>query len=465
MPSWKGKPNPKASRRMPGLKPKADREPARPKEPRKPRPHGFARARMTPTHRVEHVVEQCPDCGTQLSGGWGPAHSGGDRPVAGSGAGNRARLPDPHLSPLPTLLCSQSATGRRGDGQAAPGGSTSSDLIAVLREEARLPLRTIQWHLDTVHGLQLSLGGHRGRPHSKWLARPNGWWRTSWNRSEAVRWSTPMRRVGDRMDTTATCGTFSTPNLRYFLRRNRGKAVVDEVLGDDFARCAGQRLLRRPTTTMRVPNNAAGPTCCGTSTTCDHSTQMMDRCPSGLTPSTNSTVRPRSLPHPAEQQRRTAKMALERRLLVLCRPYLDDPSAAQARLCRRMEKHIKELFVFVAEPEVPPDNNAARAQPAPSGGQPQRSVGAPARTRWYCHQDDAGVNLRHLAGTRSQHPQRLPSTTRFPSSLNSYVIYPRDSVAEMATTIALCDAGWSHAFRSDLDRIDQYSGCGVRGGW
>ena len=25
---------------------------------------------MTPTHRVEHVVENCPDCGTHLSGGW-----------------------------------------------------------------------------------------------------------------------------------------------------------------------------------------------------------------------------------------------------------------------------------------------------------------------------------------------------------------------------------------------------------
>ena len=41
-------------------------------------------------------------------------------------------------------------------------------LIAALREEARLPLRTIQWYLDTVHGLQLSLGAivnatqHRG---------------------------------------------------------------------------------------------------------------------------------------------------------------------------------------------------------------------------------------------------------------------------------------------------------------
>ena len=67
-----GQAKPANSRRMPGLKPnaKADRKPAPPKGPRKPRPHGFARARMTPTRQVEHVVEHCPDCGTQLSGGW-----------------------------------------------------------------------------------------------------------------------------------------------------------------------------------------------------------------------------------------------------------------------------------------------------------------------------------------------------------------------------------------------------------
>ena len=58
------------SRRMPGLKPKAEGKPAQPQKPRKLRPHGFARTRMTPTQRVEQVVEQCPDCGTQLSGGW-----------------------------------------------------------------------------------------------------------------------------------------------------------------------------------------------------------------------------------------------------------------------------------------------------------------------------------------------------------------------------------------------------------
>ena len=61
---------PSGPRRMPGLKPKADRKPAQPKLPRKPRPHGFARARMTPTQRVEHTVDQCPDCGTRWSGGW-----------------------------------------------------------------------------------------------------------------------------------------------------------------------------------------------------------------------------------------------------------------------------------------------------------------------------------------------------------------------------------------------------------
>ncbi len=40
------------------------------------------------------------------------------------------------------------------------------------------------------------------------------------------------------------------------------------------------------------------------------------------------------------------------------------------------------------------------------------------------------------------------------------VIYPRDSVAETAAAIACHDAGWNHAFRSDLERIDQYAYCG-----
>ena len=40
------------------------------------------------------------------------------------------------------------------------------------------------------------------------------------------------------------------------------------------------------------------------------------------------------------------------------------------------------------------------------------------------------------------------------------VVYPRDSAAEMALAITKHDAGWNHGFRSNLARIDQYSGCG-----
>ena len=31
-------------------------------------------------------------------------------------------------------------------------------LIATLREEGRLPIRSVQWYLDTVHQLRLSVG-------------------------------------------------------------------------------------------------------------------------------------------------------------------------------------------------------------------------------------------------------------------------------------------------------------------
>ena len=69
--------------------------------------------------------------------------------------------------------------------------------------------------------------------------------------------------------------------------------------------------------------------------------------------------RAKACTHPQQKRRRAAQLALERQLLAICQPFLEDPSATQAKLCRRIERHIKELFVFVAEPEAPADNNAA----------------------------------------------------------------------------------------------------------
>ena len=177
-----------------------------------------------------------------------------------------------------------------------------------------------------------------------------------------------MRRVGDRMDTTATCGLSAPPSSGTSgdgtgARRNRGKAVVDEVLGDDFAGVLVSDF-------YAAYHHYAGPQqrCWAHLLRDIHDLRSLYPADGSLSQWADAVHQlyrqATAFTHPAEQQRRTAKMALERRLPVLCRPFLDDPSAVQARLCRRMENHIKELFVkelfvFVAEPEVPPDNNAA----------------------------------------------------------------------------------------------------------
>ena len=125
-----------------------------------------------------------------------------------------------------------------------------------------------------------------------------------------------------------------------------------------------------PTTITMAPSNGAGPTCCGISTTWWRSTPRTPRWPSGPRQSISSMSRPglcrgqvyveaRSFTHPQAQRRRTAQLAWERQLLVIGQPFLADPLALQGRLCRRIERHIKELFGFVAEPDVPSDNNPA----------------------------------------------------------------------------------------------------------
>ena len=45
-------------------------------------------------------------------------------------------------------------------------------LVVTLREEGRLPLRTIQWYLETVHQLHLSVRGALLESFMVWHERP-----------------------------------------------------------------------------------------------------------------------------------------------------------------------------------------------------------------------------------------------------------------------------------------------------
>ena len=151
-------------------------------------------------------------------------------------------------------------------------------------------------------------------------------------------------------------GTFSTPTERYFLRRGRGKAVVDEALGESFSgvlisdfyaayhhydgpkqRCWAHLLRDIHDLRARYPKDAA-----------------LARWAAAVH---QLYVAAKAFRPPQPRRRHTSQLAWERKLLAICRPFLADPSAVQGKLCRRIERFIKELFV--AEPDVPADNNPA----------------------------------------------------------------------------------------------------------
>ena len=67
------------------------------------------------------------------------------------------------------------------------------------------------------------------------------------------------------------------------------------------------------------------------------------------------------------------------------------------------------------------------------------------------------MNLSTTLGPNAK-GRRRQSGAALPSILG--VTYPPDSVAEMAEAICGHDTGWGNEFRIDLERIDQYSGCG-----
>ena len=145
--------------RMPGHKPVARRKkPAgEEKKPRKKHQHGFARPRMEPAGRVVHAPESCPECHTALTGGWAQrTREVIDIPVV------PAEVTEHVFIARTCPLCRKRRLPRDPLKGLAAGrqrlGANLVSLIVTLREEGRLPIRTIQWYLRTFHQLKLSVG-------------------------------------------------------------------------------------------------------------------------------------------------------------------------------------------------------------------------------------------------------------------------------------------------------------------
>lgn len=346
-------------RGMPGLKAEQPERAGPP--PRKRRARGYARRRAEPsawTDVVVHALERCPGCGGPLEGG----------------AVKRTREVL-EVAPAPAQVVAHAFVerrcgrcGKRWTPRAADelGGTVDGRqrlgigllaLIATLREAGRLPIGTIRWYLRTLHGLELSGGAIVGALH-----RVAG-------RGQAEAAAILERvRAGPAVHADETgwreagrngyVWTFSTPTARVFVRRGRNKEVVDEVLGEQFGGILASDFYAAY----------------------DHYPGLHQRCWAHLLRDIHELceqhptdarlrrwaarvrtlyLRARAYAHPDERQRARAARRFEASLLQRCAPFVADAAAPQRTLCARIARHLSELFVFVAHPEVPSDNNAA----------------------------------------------------------------------------------------------------------
>jgi len=342
-------------RGMPGLKAQEAAPPGPPRA-RKRRQQNFARRRQAPTRQVVHAVAACPGCGTALVGGsvkrtrevldlvLTPVevveHVYLARRCPGCG---RRCVPPPELAGQVV-------------GQQRLGVGLVS-LIATLREAGRLPVAMIQWYLETFQQCHLSAGtivdalqrvAQQAQPAvAAGLARVRA---SPYVQADETGWRENGRN--------GYVWTFSTPTEQVFVRRRRTKEVVDEVLGAEFSgvlvsdfyaayhhypglkqRCWAH-LLREIHELQTLYPQERG----------------LARWAAAVHGVYTRAAAYRGRDRPTRQQ---ARRRFAQQLQRCCAPFAERPGAVQRKLCARILRHLEELFVFVAEPMVPPDNNGA----------------------------------------------------------------------------------------------------------
>ncbi len=343
---------------MPGLKP-APAQPRPPKKTRKRREQPFVRHRMEPTQRVIHVVEQCPTCGLLLTGG--------------SVKRTREVIEVPLVPAVVTEHlflerccphCHTRHTAAVDLGEAVVGkqrfGVGLVSLIATLREEARLPVATIQWYLTTVHSLSVSVGAIVGALTQVAQAGAAA--------VDAIREEIRGSPVAHGDETgwrengvNGYVWTFCTPTAQYFTRGSRAGAMVDAVLGEAFAgvlvsdfyvgyqhypgvkqKCWAHLL--RDIHDLRVAH------------TDDADVQAWAAAVHDLYVRAVAWKEAHAADGAAARQQ--AERVFMAELQAIDAPYTE-ARVPQRVLSARMAKHSHELFVFVRESAVPPDNNEA----------------------------------------------------------------------------------------------------------
>jgi transposase len=343
------------------------------KKPRKKRAsqHNQSRRRSVPTQIVEHHLPMCPDCELRLGGiSLARCREVIDVPLPSSVQitehrifkGWCARCEKWHEAPvdLHREVLGQGRIGVRLAG-----------MIAYLRTSLRLPFRQIRELLRTLHGFEVSLGelvevlhrmNARAQPVLEALL-------AQIRASSAVQ----ADETGWREDgLNGYIWSVSTPTLRYYeYHHSRAGEVVKQLIGDDFPGVLGSdfyagynihqglhqrcwvHVLRDIHDLKKLHPDHEALWQWGKQVKQIYERAKAAPAPDPRLPSTKQYAHRLALQHAFEQE-----------LWQVCAPFIQTPTPMHT-LCKRVERFLPELFVFVAYPGVPSDNNLAERSVRP----------------------------------------------------------------------------------------------------
>lgn len=335
--------------------------------------HNRARPRSAPTQIIEHHVVNCPDCDLRLGG------------ISLARVREIIDIPPPapvevthhYLYKGWCATCQKWREAPVDVQEQAIGhgriGVRLTSLIATLRLVLRLPIRQIQWYLQTLHAVTISIGElvelqyrlkDQMQPHLDAL-------KAEIRASPAIQ----MDETGWREDgENGYIWAASTPHIRYYeYHHTRSGTVVKELVGEDFAGVLGSDFYAgynthqglhqrcwvhflRDVHDLKEKYPYDEPLLSwakGIKAMYDEAVAWVEQ-----EPRLSLTLREQKAVRVAHQH------AFEAQLWQLCQPYVRT-EALQHTLCERVERFLPELFVFVAIPGVPAHNNLAERSVRP----------------------------------------------------------------------------------------------------
>jgi hypothetical protein len=335
------------------------------KRDRKLRKQAFVRRREQADEVHVHAVEDCPQCGRRLQGGWVHRHRQVievlppqvrvvEHVVVARHCGICGRRVLPRLAP--EVLGVQ--------GKRRFGVSVQS-VVALLHGRYRVPVREVRRLLGEWSGLRLSDGEIVALLDGVVAAGAAELTRLH----EAVRGSPVVcaDETGWRQDgRNGFLWTFSTPTLRSFVYRDtRSGSVPEEVLGEDFGGIVSCDCY------VGYNRLAAEKQRCWAHLLRDLHALIEEQAEQPEVVAWVEAIQglyqeAKAFPGATPPRRRKHRRQLEVRLDALVRRVAQQGKSPQQVLAQRMRSHLLEWFVFVEYPEVPSTNNLAERSLRPA---------------------------------------------------------------------------------------------------